>query len=433
MSHQDLIERILAEHIGKVKGGLETLRMMLEEAAQAVPAVPDSAEVAQEIASSIPEPEPPPPPPPPPPAPALNNNLLYRMASIEYADNQSEILNQLVAGLSEFATRGVLFVVRGDVAQAWSSFGFEAADAVKQWKVNVNQDPLLRTVFSSRARMLMDNTVPAFIPEQAAVRRSLISPLLLKGKVLAFLYADSGTDGKLDHYGTDVLIRAASLVIDIFPLRSKREPLPPTLEMQDIILPGAKPGGAQAEGPLFEDSGTLDAQEAEELPGNQTMLAEIPDEAMASGERERVEMPEADQVEAAEPEVEAVPEPVAEQTAPEPEVLALEEPEPEVVPVPPPPPPPPEEPPIPPEEQKVHQDAERFARLLVQEIVLYHPREVDQGRNQRNLYQILREDIERSREAFEHRFTKPSVRQRDYFNKALVKYLAEGNASLLGN
>jgi hypothetical protein len=104
-----------------------------------------------------------------------------------------------------------------------------------------------------------------------------------------------------------------------------------------------------------------------------------------------------------------------------------------VVPAPLPPPPPPEEPPIPPEEQKVHQDAERFARLLVQEIVLYHPREVDQGRNQRNLYQILREDIERSREAFEHRFTKPSVRQRDYFNKALVKYLAEGNASLLGN
>ncbi len=80
----------------------------------------------------------------------------------------------------------------------------------------------------------------------------------------------------------------------------------------------------------------------------------------------------------------------------------------------------------------MHEDAQRFARLLVQEIALYHPREVEQGKRNKNLYALLREDIDRSREAYAHRYQKPSVQGRQYFEKALAKYLADGDASLLG-
>jgi hypothetical protein len=155
------------------------------------------------------------------------------------------------------------------------------------------------------------------------------------------------------------------------------------------------------------------------------MLAEIPPEVMEQTEPDRAEPQAVEEVEEEKPEPEPAPEEAFEAPAPEPV--------PEVIAAPLLAPPEPEEPPIPPEDMKLHQDAERFARLLVQEIVLYHPREVEQGRNQRNLYKILKEDIERSRDAYEHRFAKPSIKQRDYFNKALVKYLAEGNSSLLGN
>jgi len=88
--------------------------------------------------------------------------------------------------------------------------------------------------------------------------------------------------------------------------------------------------------------------------------------------------------------------------------------------------------PVPPGEEKLHEDAQRFARLLVQEIALYHPREVEQGKRSKNLYILLREDIDRSREAFEHRFQRPSIQSRNYFDAALAKYLADGDPSLLG-
>ncbi|MGC8763686.1 MAG: hypothetical protein ACP5VN_08670, partial [Acidobacteriota bacterium] len=354
-----------------------------------------------------PEPEPPPPP-PPPPAPSLNNLLLYHAAAIEYASGQADVLNALLKGAENFAKRGVLFVVRNDAALAWNSFGFDNPEETKRWKAALDKDPILTTVLGSRTRILLDNAKPSFIPDGTPVVRSLLSPLLLKGKVLAFLYADSGSDGKLDHYSIDLLMRVASLTIDIFPLRPKRDPLPPVLENQDIVLPAEVPLSPPAREDaalLFEDTGTLAAQpEPEELPTAQTVMAEIPPEAAPAAPPEAVELESGEYVKPAPEEAQ-----------------------------PPAPPPPPAEAPIPPGEERLHADAERFAKLLVQEIALYHPKELEQGRRQGNLYALLREDIERSREAFENRFQKPSIRSRDYFGKALVKYLADGDPSRLGN
>jgi hypothetical protein len=85
------------------------------------------------------------------------------------------------------------------------------------------------------------------------------------------------------------------------------------------------------------------------------------------------------------------------------------------------------------EERRLHNDARRFARLLVSEIKLYHEQKVAEGRSQGDLYQRLREYIDRSREMYDKR-VKPEVAQRyDYFHNELVNTLAEGDEAKLGS
>ena len=85
------------------------------------------------------------------------------------------------------------------------------------------------------------------------------------------------------------------------------------------------------------------------------------------------------------------------------------------------------------EERRLHNDARRFARLLVSEIKLYNEQKVTEGRSQNDLYPRLREYIDRSREMYDKR-VKPEVAQRyDYFHHELVNTLAEGDAEKLGS
>jgi hypothetical protein len=84
------------------------------------------------------------------------------------------------------------------------------------------------------------------------------------------------------------------------------------------------------------------------------------------------------------------------------------------------------------EERRLHNDARRFARLLVSEIKLYNEQKVVDGRSHNDLYPRLREYIDRSREMYDKR-VKPEVAQRyDYFHHELVKTLAEGDEAKLG-
>ncbi len=99
---------------------------------------------------------------------------------------------------------------------------------------------------------------------------------------------------------------------------------------------------------------------------------------------------------------------------------------------PPPGPPAPAPPEVAPEEKRLHEEAQRFARLLVQEIKMYNEQQVIMGRQYRDLYERLREDIERSRKVYLERFPQSVVSQRDYFYEELVRVLADGDPSLLG-
>ncbi len=85
------------------------------------------------------------------------------------------------------------------------------------------------------------------------------------------------------------------------------------------------------------------------------------------------------------------------------------------------------------EERRLHSDARRFARLLVSEVKLYNEQKVTDGRSQNDLYQRLREDIDRSRQMYDKRVKAEVAQKYDYFHHELVNTLAEGDAAKLGS
>jgi hypothetical protein len=79
------------------------------------------------------------------------------------------------------------------------------------------------------------------------------------------------------------------------------------------------------------------------------------------------------------------------------------------------------------------ESARRYARLLVSEIKLYNEAAVRAGRQQRDLRQRLRGEIDRAQRLYEERVP-PSVGARgQYFHQELIQTLAGGDPSLLGN
>jgi hypothetical protein len=84
------------------------------------------------------------------------------------------------------------------------------------------------------------------------------------------------------------------------------------------------------------------------------------------------------------------------------------------------------------DERRLHNDARRFARLLVSEIKLYNEQKVKEGRDSSDLYARLKEAIDRSREMYDKRVQPPVAAKFDYFHYELVNTLAEGDDNKLG-
>ena len=85
------------------------------------------------------------------------------------------------------------------------------------------------------------------------------------------------------------------------------------------------------------------------------------------------------------------------------------------------------------EDGDLHRKAQRFARLLMDEIKLYNQAKVAEGRKNRDLYDRLKEDIEKSRATYQKRYGNTSAASADYFNQELIRSLAEDDVSLLGS
>lgn len=83
-------------------------------------------------------------------------------------------------------------------------------------------------------------------------------------------------------------------------------------------------------------------------------------------------------------------------------------------------------------EVRAHNDARRFARLLVSEIKLYNAAKVNEGRRLSDLYDRLKDEVDRSRKVYDKRVSPAVATKFDYFYDELVQTLAEGDPTKLG-
>jgi hypothetical protein len=84
-------------------------------------------------------------------------------------------------------------------------------------------------------------------------------------------------------------------------------------------------------------------------------------------------------------------------------------------------------------EDEVHPKARRFAKLLVDEIKLYNQAKVKEGKQNRDLYNRLKDDIDKSRASFDQRYAQTAAAGADYFTQELIRNLADNDPTLLGN
>ncbi len=84
------------------------------------------------------------------------------------------------------------------------------------------------------------------------------------------------------------------------------------------------------------------------------------------------------------------------------------------------------------EEQQLHLKAQRFARVQVAEMRLYHSGAVTEGRLRRDLYGALRPEIDRVREVFLREHIPATPTMVDYTHLEMVRTLANDDVELLG-
>src|SRR5260221_4890486 len=160
------------------------------------------------------------------PAPgATPTDLLNAAASsIQESASQAEILRHLLEGEARFAGRVALFVVKGNTVNGWQGIGFEDNEAVRN--VNLNGSSGLA------GRAIQDRTAGAgpasdfdsdFLAsvKTPAENHCLVLPLVVKDKVAAVIYADSGLapGGILDASGLQALTRFAGIWLEVTALR----------------------------------------------------------------------------------------------------------------------------------------------------------------------------------------------------------------------
>jgi hypothetical protein len=328
--------------------------------------------------------------------------LKTSIAEIEKGNNLSEALTYLVNEVAQHVERTAMFIVKGTSAIGWYSRGFDQPEAVKSVNVPLSADTVFRIVSNSKHALHghishTPGTAQALARLGGHPQGILAVPLILRDKLAAILYCDS-PDEEIAQANADlveILVQFAAKSIDLLSLAPK-----PVVGRTTTA--GTTPDRAAA-----IRAGGDDIRERAGVPRASAPAPPPPPPAAADEGSSTIMFNPASITGAIK--------------APAPQR-----------PAPPPPPPPPAPAAVSPEEQKAHDDAKRFARLVVSEIKLYNEAKVAEGRRQKDLYERLKEDIERGRQMYQDRVP-PHVRDAtNYFFDELVRILAGGDASALG-
>jgi hypothetical protein len=371
------------------------------------------------------------------------DRLKSSLAAIERGTSLSEVLTYLVNEVGTYVERGAMFIVKGPSAIGWYSRGVTPGDLVKQVNISLAADTVFKSVQASRQPVRLPlaqspATAQALAKLGGNPQYAIAVPLILRDKLAAILYCDSskGAIPEGDADLIEILTSVAGKIIDVLSVAPKPAPgartsggttqeraaaikadTDATRERAGVVAPAPAPRPA-AHTPAHDEGGATVMVRAQPAPAPAPAPAPRPAASTVppagQDEGSSTVMFNASQFQAMRPQAPAV------------------TPKPAPAPAPAPPPAAPAAPAIPPEQQKAHDDAKRFARLVVSEIKLYNEAKVAEGRRNRDLYERLKEDIERGRQMYSER-VQPQVRDStNYFFDELVRILAGGDSGALG-
>ncbi len=303
---------------------------------------------------------------------ATTGRLNAAVNSLLECSTQAEILAALLDGSTSFAQRAALFVIRGSSATGWRAAGLDNNEGIKSVAVELGQGLAARAYHSrgpaAGSAVEFDSVFVSTYGAPADGTNALVVPLVVRDKVAAILYADQGVAP-----GGRLDASALECLVRFAGL---------WLEVTAI-----RKGGL-----------ALPEHEVERVAPSPQPPPPVAAAPPAIAPQTVTSTPAA--VAAAVP---PMPAPVAE-AAP-----ALET-----------------------EEDEIHKKARRFAKLLVDEIKLYNQAKVAEGRANRDLYARLKDDIEKSRAAYDKRYADTAAASGNYFTGELVRILANDDPSLLG-
>jgi hypothetical protein len=453
---RDAMEKLVGEIRSSIEDVREVVDSQLKAALQSVQADVNAVsflphiqkslgDFEESITASIP-------PPPPAQKGADASRVKQAVQAVERGKSQVDVLNALLDQCLTFGSRAAMLILRGETFSGWKGVGFTAAggndEQVKRFNAAPGLIPELDRVLRNEQVVTWDGANLSTRLGVPASASAILVPMVIKDKIAAAVYVDA-TDAdaaKLDPSSLELLVFTTGLLIDTIASR-KKTPSPSLNDGESVTAPQAiaapapaprptpPPPPARPSPPVAEESAdTTVAVSAAQL---REMMAPPP-------ARPAFTMPETDFAAPSSP----TPSAASFMTTALPAIEA-------------PPPPPPPAPPahereerastqyIPPpnlstrgsapisgarpdDDSKRHDEARRFARLLVSEIKLYNEPKVDLGRRNKDLYERLKEDIDRSRQMYDERIADDVRKVSNYFYDELVRILADGHADALG-
>lgn len=384
-------------------------------------------------------------------APGADAGRLKRAVQVvEQGKSQVDVLNALLEQCLNFGSRAALLILRGEMFSGWKGAGFAAHggsdETIKKFNAAPGLIPQLDEVLRSEHVVVWDGANLSTRFGVGASERAILVPMVIKDKVAAAVYVDAVGDdiGKLDPASIQLLVFTTGLLVDTLAIR-KKSPSPALVDGPGVAAEEPFPGAAPASRPQpAAVPAPAPAAPAPAPAPSDALTAESTVAFSAKQVREMMSAPPKASTTFTPPKDFATPTaaPVRPAAAPAP------------------PPPAPAAPRdtgvahddrpstqyIPPagiapragfaapqgEEGKRHDEARRFARLLVSEIKLYNEPKVEQGRKNHDLYERLKEDVDRSRQMYDERISDEVRKASNYFYDELVRILADGNADALG-
>ena len=331
--------------------------------------------------------------------------LRQSLRKIDDGTSLTEVLTLLLEELSQFAPRVALFILKGGSCIGWNGRGFNDSpgfndEGIKRISVPTTADTVFSDVIKSRSSFVGEsNKHPDNIQLLSRVGNVLPSsmfatPLVLHDRIAAIVYADSGDgpDPLQETEALEILTAYSSKLLDA--LSAQKSAAVKTGE--HMALPATPPPPAAPEpvpGP----------------PITERPAVPSPDVAnTGDGESGTIMFNSAD-LAALRPVTDAPTPTAVPDATPAPDLDSMDS-----------------------DTRKKHEEAMRFARLLVSEIKLYNEAKVQEGRSHRGIYRLLRDDIERSRQLYKERVPEPVRSQSTYFNDELIRILADGDSGAMG-